>query len=225
MPKKPMTLEEVNAYREKILMHALEIIREEGFEGFSMRKLARRLGVKAVTIYSYYENKDEIYLAVLTTGFQMLYEDCLRAYNSESEPLKRVQAIMRAYLRFGLENPNFYNLMFTWHVPKYRDYIGTPMEATAHHELVESQKVYTFMIGSVRELAETVRPPTGDEIQRYIIYFWSTIHGYIAGINNELLNYLYEDPLDLREMMLDNLFKYINWEIMEQSGEAKEREK
>jgi len=217
MPRKPRTPEEINAYREKILKHALDIIQECGFENFSMRKLAERLEVKAVTIYSYYENKDELYLAVLTKGFQLLYDDCIKAYNSEKEPLERLRAMMSAYLEFGLEKANFYNLMFTWHVPKYRDYVGTPMEKTANYELVESQKVYLFFIQVVRELVEIVRPTTDDEIRSYTIYFWSALHGYIAGINNELLNYMYEKPLNLRDMILENMFKYIEQEIQKET--------
>ena len=113
MPKKPRTEKEVNQVREEILGHALDIIQERGMQGLTMRRLASRLGVRAVTIYNYYESKDHLYLAILIKGFQMLYEQCVAAYNSETDPLAGFRAVTRAYLKFGIENANFYNIMFT----------------------------------------------------------------------------------------------------------------
>lgn len=223
MPKKSRTQQEVDTVKEEILGHALQIIQERGLEGFTMRRLAEeRLGLKAATLYSYYESKDHLYLAVLTRGFQLLYRDCEHAYNSATESMARLQAMMRAYLRFGIEQANFYNLMFTWHVPKYQDYVGTPMEAAAQYELEESQKVYLFFIKVVRELIETVAPATDDQIRAYIIYFWSTLHGYIAGINNQLLAYMHDNPLLLREPVLENLFKYIEQELKQMAENSPE---
>ena len=215
MPKKPRTTEEINEVKETIIRHALDIINKEGFQGLSMRKLAGRLGVQAVTIYNYFENKDDLYLAILTEGFQMLYDDCVKAYESESDPMERLRAMMHAYLNFGITQANFYNLMFTWHVPKYGDYVGTPMEEAARIELVESQKVLLYFIKAVQELAEPIAPLTENEIRSYIIYAWSTLHGYIAGINNELLNYIHHNPHELKELVLENLFNYIQQELQE----------
>ena len=222
MPKKTRTAEQINNVKEKILEHALFIIQENGFEGFTMRRLANHLGIKAVTIYRYYESKDHIYLAVLTKGFQLLYEEFAKAYNSEKAPPDRLKAMTRAYLHFGLEKANFYNIMLTWHVPKFEDYLGTPMEEAARYELDESQKAYLFFIKAVRELIETVAPATDDQIRAYIIYFWSTLHGYIAGINNKLLAYMHENPLLLRETVLENLFKYIEQELKQMAENSKE---
>jgi AcrR family transcriptional regulator len=223
MPKKPRPQKEVEAFKEEIVGHAVELIREHGMEGLTMRRLADRLGVRAVTIYSYYESKDHLYLAVLTKGFQLLYDDCRAAYNSETGALARLEAMMRAYLDFGVHKSNFYNLMFTWHVPKYRDYVDTPMEPAARHELFESQKVYLFFIEAVKELAESVRPITDDEARQLIIYFWSTLHGYIAGNNNNLLNYMHESPGDLKEIILENLFRHMR-RVLEEAASSHDRD-
>lgn len=211
MPKKPRTEDEVNQRKEDILKHALDLMQEEGYEGFSMRKLSNRLGVSVVTLYRFYENKDHIYLVVLTRGFQLLYRECLKAYKSGKKPEDRLRSMTEAYINFGITRSNFYNLMFTWHVPKYEDYIGTPMEDVAKFELEESQKSYLFTIKAVKELVKKIGniTLTDNEIRSYIIYFWSTLHGYIAGVNNHLLNYMHEDPLSLKQSIIDNLFAYL----------------
>ncbi len=217
MPKKPRTREEVDAVKENILDQALQLIEELGMDGLTMRRLAGRLGVKAVTIYSYYESKDHLYLAVLTKGFQMLHVDCLAAYDSSADPMLRLRAMTRAYLDFGINNANFYNIMFTWHVPKFQDYVDTPMEDAARFELEESQKVYLLFIQAAKEIAPDMEGVTNEQAQEAIIFFWSTLHGYIAGINNSLLTYMHADPLDLREPLLENLFKYVEQGLVEAS--------
>ena len=75
MPKAARSQEEINEVRLKILGEALNLISQHGYEGFSMRKLGQRLGIAAKTIYNYFESKDEIYLHVLTRGFELMYEE------------------------------------------------------------------------------------------------------------------------------------------------------
>jgi AcrR family transcriptional regulator len=210
MPRSPRTTKEVNSVKGKILDQALQLINADGFEGFSMRKLANQIGVQAVTIYNYYENKDDLYIAVLTKGFKELYEICLKAYKAKKAPAERLEAMIRAYLEFGLKKVNFYNLMFTWHVPKYQDYVGTPMEKAAYHELVVAQKVILLFIRAVKELAAPEVSLTDKSARFYIVYFWSLIHGYIAGNNNHLLSYIYSSPEKLKDRLLNLLFKNIH---------------
>jgi AcrR family transcriptional regulator len=72
MPKLQRSPKEIEAVREDILEHALDMIVRGGFNRFSMRKLAARLGIAAKTIYNYYRNQDELYLCILTKGFEQL---------------------------------------------------------------------------------------------------------------------------------------------------------
>ena len=62
MPKTTRAAEEVIGIKDRILETALQHLIEDGFEHFSMRKLAARLGMTAANIYNYFTNKDEIYL-------------------------------------------------------------------------------------------------------------------------------------------------------------------
>ena len=72
-------------------------------------------------------------------------------------------------------------------MPKYQDYVGTPMEEAAQHELEESQKLYAFLIRAIKEYVDDNNLfATEEEIKELIIYLWCTLHGYIAGINNTL---------------------------------------
>lgn len=57
MPKPKRTPEEIEAVKNEILAHAIQLLIQEGYRGFSMRKLAARLEIAAKTIYNYSKTK------------------------------------------------------------------------------------------------------------------------------------------------------------------------
>lgn len=221
MPRPQRNHAEVEAVKNKILQHAVELINKVGFEGFTMNKLADMMGVSAPSIYSYYKNKDDLYLNILTLGFEELYRDIEAAYLSCDDPFERLDAIVDTYMHFGLHHSNFYNLMFTWHVPHYKDYIGTPLESTAHIELLAAMKVTHLVRKAIRECVEKEKPMSEEDVRFYHVYFWSNIHGYIAGVNNTLIDYMHDDPLSIKNKITDLLTKVFRAEMKEYcKGEA-----
>lgn len=54
------TSKKVSLSKPRILTQALQLVDSGGIEGFSMRKLADALGVKAMSLYNHFANKDEI---------------------------------------------------------------------------------------------------------------------------------------------------------------------
>lgn len=218
MPPKMRSQAEIEEIKQSILDQALDLIVAEGFEGFSMRKLANRLGVTAVTIYSYYRSKDDLYLAIITRGFEQLHASCLSAGDSIQDPLERFRAMLQAYVDFGFRETNVYNLMFTWSVPKYEHYVGTELERTANQELLTALKVSTLFMQAVATVvnAQEAEPGAGETptvpleaLRTYMISLWCTLHGYISGCNNTLLNYIHPAPRTLEQPMINLLIHNI----------------
>lgn len=98
--------------RQAILAAAGSIFLERGYEGFSLRQIAERIGYTPTTIYLYFADKDAVLFALLDDAFDRFGAALRRAYLSTDEPLARLEAIGRAYVRFGLENPQYYQMMF-----------------------------------------------------------------------------------------------------------------
>jgi AcrR family transcriptional regulator len=130
-----MPREEVEKFRNRILDIALDIILKEGFGSLSIRKIASRLGVTATTIYNYYTNKDELNLMIRVRGFETLHAMLKKESDRFTDNMEeQFGAMIRAYVDFGLTRPGYYDLMFNLRTPKYLDYVGTEMEATARFE-------------------------------------------------------------------------------------------
>ena len=98
--------------RRAILDASGALFLEHGYEGFSMRRVAERIGYSATTIYRYYENKDDLLFDVVREGFVEFARKLREAADGARSPLKRLEALGRAYVSFGLDNPVYYQMMF-----------------------------------------------------------------------------------------------------------------
>ena len=125
MPRTARQQVEIDEVKNSILDCALAIIVEEGYESFTMRKLGSCLGCAAKTIYNYFDSKEEIYLRLLIKGFEKLNSAADEAIEGVADPLERLQILADTYIQFGLQNGHYYNIMFSWDVPKYMSYVGT----------------------------------------------------------------------------------------------------
>jgi AcrR family transcriptional regulator len=193
MPKAPMTKEEVENTRGRILDTALSIIIEEGFNHLSVRKIASLLGVTATTIYNYYTNKDEINLMIRIRGFEKLY-DLLTKHAAPFKDIEnKLKAMIRAYIEFGLANPSYYDIMFNLHTPKYLDYVGTDIEALAYTEKQNALKCLSLFM----EPISAYIPSKGKRKDHFVLYqvvkFWSDLHGLITLTNSRLFHEVLDD--------------------------------
>lgn len=213
MPRIQRTQEEVDAVKESILQQAVRLMNQVGYQDFSMRMLAREIRVSAPTLYSYFQSKDDLYLCILTEGFSRLYEIMLAAYNGSKDPFVRIAAIAGAYVDFGLSSTNFYNLMFTWHVPKYNDYVGTTLEPVARLELDTALQVVNLSFRGIMECAGDGYILHEKDAGFILVFIWSTLHGYIAGLNNTLLTYMHEAPGSLKDELQTILHEILIREI------------
>ncbi|HOW99439.1 MAG TPA: TetR/AcrR family transcriptional regulator [Deltaproteobacteria bacterium] len=180
MPKPPASPEVVEAVRERILAEALSIVNEEGYARLSMRKLARRLGFTAKTIYNYYSNKDELYLMALIEGFQALSREFQAAYGSSDDPVEKMRSVIRAYVRWGVENKHYYNIMFSMDTPKYTDYVGTRMEEVADRQNRVALELADIGKAILSEVASREGGIDPGEIPFRLLHVWSTLHGLVS---------------------------------------------
>jgi AcrR family transcriptional regulator len=217
MPRPKRSFAQIEAIKEQIIEEALNLMTRHGFDGFSMRKLGTRLGVSAKTIYNYYQNKDELYLVILTRGFEQLFNRFNNAYNTHRDPIERLKNMGSEYLTFGLEHSNIYNLMFTWHVPKFKDYVGTPMEPVAQLELEAGLKIADIFMRAIIEASGQAEMPE-DAARFHMIWMWSQMHGFIAGINNTLLDYMHTSPLSLKERIINQIFDQFEYQLENKSS-------
>lgn len=96
--------------RELITNTALNLLHAKGLEAVTMRAIADQLGVGAMTLYTYVKDKHGLHREMVGRGFELLNTGC--AENSTLATDQGWRGGARAYLRFAMDNPNLYKLMF-----------------------------------------------------------------------------------------------------------------
>lgn len=102
-----------------ILDTARAIMREEGVAALSMQELARRMEMRAPSLYNYFSGKMDIYDALFRLGFT-LYAGRIEAMLKNVATLSdEIRFHFEAYLSFAIENPELYQLCFERPVPGF----------------------------------------------------------------------------------------------------------
>ncbi len=181
MPRIARTVEKVDSIKERFVDTAVVLLTQHGYEGFSIRQLARELGIAAATLYNYFPGgKDELYLLVAARGYEHLYEQFVQASQSDRSPWEKVSALATAYLEFALEQPHYYNLLFNSDAPKYSDYVGKKLQPVAEVQNDAAMRVAGF---ASQILAKATGEKDGAEVAFRLLQLWSMLHG-IASLKN-----------------------------------------
>jgi len=106
------------ATRAEILEAAWELARAEGLAGLSLRDLARRVGMEAPSLYSYFDSKNAIYDAMYAQGASE-YLHRQAAVPRTGDPLRDLKANMNMFVEFCTEDAVRYQLLFQRTIPGF----------------------------------------------------------------------------------------------------------
>lgn len=161
---------ERKALRATILKAAGEVFLEKGYEAFSMRQVAVKIGYSATTIYHHFVNKEDLLMALLNEAFVEFSGAMRKAIDAEPDPAAKMGAMGKAYVRFGMAHPTHYQLMYLrkpgWITEK------ATSASDAH------RRGYEMLFQGVEEGIEKGWLPRTDP-QRLADWMWATVHGLV----------------------------------------------
>jgi AcrR family transcriptional regulator len=96
-----------------IVEAALQLIAKHGPRGFSLSEAARLAGVSVGAPYRHFADKEMLFRTVAAQGFIELRDRIEAAVEtSPDNPRKQLVAIGTAYVRFAVERPSHFQVMF-----------------------------------------------------------------------------------------------------------------
>jgi AcrR family transcriptional regulator len=98
--------------RGEILAAAQHLFLKEGYERFTTRKLAQRVGISQTGLYVYFRSKDEILNAVCHATFDGLAEHFGAVAQGADASPRLLRRLIEGYIEFGLAHPDEYQLTF-----------------------------------------------------------------------------------------------------------------
>jgi AcrR family transcriptional regulator len=111
------------ALRQALVEAAAQLAAERGVSTLSLREAARRAGVSQAAPYHYFADKSALLAAVAEEGFRVF--DATQAaalVDAPPDPVARLQALGAAYVRFALDKPHYFRVMFRPHLVEHSRY-------------------------------------------------------------------------------------------------------
>jgi AcrR family transcriptional regulator len=117
-PTRDRRTERREATRGEILEAAWALMRDHGVAGLSLRDLGQRVGMRAQSLYSYFDSKEAIYDALFAEGCRECLERLQRVERT-GDPRADFRAGSRAFVDFCLEDHARYQLLFQRTIPGF----------------------------------------------------------------------------------------------------------
>lgn len=184
--------------QKKILDAARDLFMKEGYENVSIRKIADKIEYSPGTIYLYYKSKGEIFFVLCFMAFDKFYNEQLKA-DDISDPIEKLRESGRIYLRFAMENPEYYELMFLMKAP-LEDYYEDVKSDTG-------SKSFDYLRDTIQQCIDAGYFK-GYDLMTATISTWAIVHGLATlHIKERLKPMTAEDEEQFMENCLD---MYIN---------------
>ena len=98
--------------REALLQAAVELIREGGVEKLSLRGLARKVGVSQTAPYRHFQDKNHLLVEIAKQTFAEMTAATTAPLDPDCSARENVFRCGKAYLRYAINNPERYKLVF-----------------------------------------------------------------------------------------------------------------
>ncbi|MGB2964382.1 MAG: TetR/AcrR family transcriptional regulator [Anaerolineales bacterium] len=110
--------------RENILRAAAQIFQEKGYHAASMQDIAEAVALKKGSLYHHVNSKQEILLALLDEGLDLILERLQNVQRQDLSPSLKLRQAMKAYLSFLAENRSLSSVLLLEHKslkPEYKN--------------------------------------------------------------------------------------------------------
>lgn len=190
--------------REMILQSAHKLFIDRGFEEVSIRNIAEAIEYSPATIYLYFKDKNEIFYALHNEAFKRFNAMMGEHLSTIPDPFDRLIGMGEGYIRFAMEHPKYYEIMFI---------MESPMDCEENREEWEEGNKALAALENLLITCQQAGRFQGQDPRVLAFSIWSYMHGMCSlSLRKRLRCYSVEDgqriPRESFEnfkMMLSNL--------------------
>lgn len=194
--------QEKKELRALILQGAKHLFVEKGIEQTTIRSIADAIDYSVGTVYVYFKDKNAILHALHTQGFQELGSQ-FGVLTNVTNPMERLRAMGRVYIRFALANQDMYDLMFSIKAPI--DFLNTVNE-----EWNEGKATFSLLSTTVAACLERGHF-AGHSLEPLTYMIWSLVHGLCSlHINGRAAGVNLSEPTLIVEQGFDEFLKMMD---------------
>jgi AcrR family transcriptional regulator len=178
--------------RNKILSVSLKIVKEDGWQALSIRKIADAIDYSVPVVYDYFENKEAILFEISLEGFRLLQDKLEAVVKKYNDPADQIKAFANAYWNFAFKNKEYYQLMY-----------GLGMPCCGAGKMKPEVNAFNDFVYEAIQRVISKKKSDPDEACFKTHAFWSVIHGLISimimrtsDINSTMNKKVMDDTVD-----------------------------
>jgi AcrR family transcriptional regulator len=153
--------------RHALLQEAVRTIQTRGVDALTLRAVGQTLGVSRTALYRHFTDKAALLRAVAQEGFRMLRIELVEGWEKGGRGRPGFEQMGVAYVRFAVEHPAHYRVMFGGFLSGYASDAALAAEGAAAFQVLVDALV-------AQQQAGLVRP---DDPQRLAQLVWAVVHG------------------------------------------------
>jgi AcrR family transcriptional regulator len=185
--------------RAGILQASLALMNEGGLGALSMREVARRAGVSHQAPYHYFADREAILAELAGDGFDQLYDYMVSAIGLARDKASKNRAMGEAYIRFALNHPEQFRLMFRNEMCDLTRY----PEAKA-----KAEKCFNVVIEVLDAHGSSADKANPDLTA--VIASWAAAHGLATLLLEGKLGQTFGDTRDQREAAANRVIAFFS---------------
>lgn len=171
-------MKRTNSYHHGDLKNALiragiQVLAQDGVNGLSLRKVARKAGVSHNAPYAHFADKQALIASIAVDGharISVLIEQVIGQY--PDDPLRQLVHLAWAYMQFGLESPAHYRIIFSGLIENEKRHPA--FVQVSQHSLQLLNKIVADC-----QAAGVVRSDDCD-VEMVAVSMWGLIHGLVS---------------------------------------------
>jgi AcrR family transcriptional regulator len=149
-----------------LVSRARAVLRKEGVAALSLREIARQERVSHAAAYRHFASRAALLAAVATLGFVELRERLERAVAEAGGATEELSAIGRAYVRFAIDEPHLFRLMY-----------GGDVVRSEHPELEAAARATFGVVLTSVLAAQDANAVRREPALELALVAWSLAHG------------------------------------------------
>lgn len=153
----------------QILEKAWDIVKEEGWQALSIRKIADGIEYSVPVIYDHFANKEAILFELSLDGFRLLKSQLSKIQLKYEDPVEQLKAYVEVYWDFAFKHQEYYQLMY-----------GLGMPCCGAGKMNTEVNIFRDFISKAVEKIMLSRKSDLNQLCFKSYALWSIIHGLIS---------------------------------------------
>lgn len=184
--------------REEIIQAATKVFFEKGLQSATMDEIAEAAELSKGTLYLYYKSKEDLYLAAMNVGFDILYDMFARALTSTTTVIEQLRILGDTYHEFSKKHRNYFRMFHFHQNPQLHKQVSEEMREISR---LHNQRVWDQALGVLRRGVQEGILRSELEPAEMAVLLWSSMNAILMQIDYQHEQWKHTMGIDMERVL------------------------